>query len=157
MRTTLSANALAAMYAQETGEVFLPIVKLSHPSWPDDLRFVPDHQPVTHQLEVYEPFGFRVALPDDEDEGIPVIRWTADNVTSEIAAAFRATTGPISATVSWIMLSEPDIVQAGPFEVELNSADYDAFEIRGVMTVEPILDEPFGHMVMSPKNAPGLF
>jgi hypothetical protein len=47
MARTLSAPAFRAMFAQETGEVFLLCLTLSHPNWPAPLRVVYDNQPVT--------------------------------------------------------------------------------------------------------------
>ncbi len=48
MRTTLSEQMLAAMHAQETGEVVLPLVTLSQAGWDEDIRIVPNTEPITH-------------------------------------------------------------------------------------------------------------
>lgn len=153
----LSPVFLDAINAQESGEVLLPLVKLSHADWASDIRLVPDWQELTHGGEIYSPFAFEVTLPDDEDQGIPVLRWSADNVSQELIVPLRSVTGKIDARVVWVLASQPDTVEAGPFDLAILSVEYDATTIGGTMSVEPILEEQFGWMTMTPKTAPGLF
>src|SRR5699024_1288330 len=103
------------------------------------------------------PYAFEITLPDDDAEGIPVLRWVADNVSRELVILLRAVTDKITARVVWVLASQPDFVEAGPFEVEMTAVEYDAQSLSGTMQVEPILDEPFGHLIMTPKTTPGLF
>lgn len=153
----LSPTFLRAMHAQESAEVLLPLVRLSHADWDDDVRLVPDWQPITHQGEEYIPYAFEITLPDDDAEGVPVLRWVADNVSRELVILLRAVTDKITARVVWVLASQPDFVEAGPFEVEMTAVEYDAQSLSGTMQVEPILDEPFGYLTMTPKTTPGLF
>ena len=153
----LSPVFLAALHGQESGEVLLPLVKLAHTSWPDSLRFVPDWQEITHGGEIYSLLSPEIALPDDEAEGLPVLRWQADAVSQELIQRLRQVTDPIAARVVWVLASQPDTVEAGPFELEIRAADYDATTVRGTMGVEPILDAPFSAKAMTPKTCPGLF
>lgn len=153
----LSPVFLNAINAQESGEVLLPLVKLSHPDWAEDLRLVPDWQEMTHGGEIYSPFAFEVTLPDDEDQGIPVLRWSADNTTGQLSAALRGTRGLVNARVVWVLASQPDTVEAGPFDLAMLTAEYDKVSIGGPLSVEPILEEQFGWMTMTPKTAPGLY
>lgn len=153
----LSPTFLRAIHGQESAEVLLPLVRLSHPSWDDDVRLVPDWQPLTHGGALYQPYPFEITLPDDDAEGLPVLRWAADNTSRELVMKLRAVTNKILARVVWVLASQPDFVEAGPFEVEMTAVEYDAQTLSGTMQVEPILDEPFGHLTMTPKTAPGLF
>jgi len=153
----LSPVFLAAIHGQESGEVLLPLVKLSQTDWAESLRFVPDWQELTHDGEIYSPLAFEVALPDDEAEGLPVLRWQADAVSQELISALRSVTDPIDARVVWVLASQPDTVEAGPFDLQIRAVEYDATTIGGTMGVEPILDEPFGYLSMTPQTCPGLF
>lgn len=157
MSYTLTPLALQSVQASETGEVWLPLVKLSHPSWPDDERIVPNWQAVTHLGEVYEPHALEIALPDEEPDGIPVIAFAADNVDRRLSTKLRAASGTVTASIVWVMASAPDVIERGPIEVELRGTEYSATEVTGSLSVEPILERSFGHMVMSPSKAPGLF
>lgn len=153
----LSPTFLAAIHGAESAEVLLPLVKLSHPDWPEDIRIVPDWNAITHQSEQYTPYAFQITLPDDDEVGVPVLKWTADNVSREIVMLMRGVTDKITARVVWVLASQPDTIEAGPFDVEMTAVEYDAQTLSGTMQVEPILDGPFGHMTMTPKTAPGLF
>lgn len=157
MTRSISPGLQAATNAQESAEVLLPIVKLSHASWAGDVRLVANHEQLTHAGEVYLPWAFEIALPDDEAEGLPVLQWVADNVDRQLTQKMRGVTDKITARVAWVLASTPDVVEAGPFDVEMVGVEYDAFTISGGMTIEPILDEQFGFKTMTPSSAPGLF
>lgn len=153
----LSPAFLRAIHGQESDQVLLPLVRLSHPDWADDVRLVPNWEAIRHQGEDYLPYAFEITLPDDDAEGLPVLRWVADNVSRELVMLLRAVSDKIAARVVWVLASQPDFVEAGPFEVEMVAAEYDAFTLSGTMQIEPILDEPFGYFTMTPKTTPGLF
>lgn len=157
MRTTLSTQILEAMHAESTGEVFLPMVKLTQDGWDDAICLVPNTEPITHIGDEYQPMAFDIALPDEEAEGVPVLNWVADNTDRRLVQALRLVRGVVQARVVWILASNPDHIEVGPLEVEMRAAEYNAQQVSGTMTVEPVLDQVFGHMVMNPANAPALF
>lgn len=157
MRTTLSDPMLEAMHAESTGEVFLTLVKMTQDGWNDAICIVPNTEPVTHEGEEYKPMAFRVGMPDEEAEGVPVLNWVADNADRRLIEALRTVKGAVSARVVWVLASSPDHIEMGPLDVEMRAAEYDALHVRGTLGVEPILDTQFGHLVMNPKNTPALF
>lgn len=157
MRTTLSTQMLAAIHSEATGEVIVPLVTLAQGSWAQPIRIVPNWKAVTHRGDTYQPLAFRIGLPDEEEQGVPVLRWVADAVDRRLIAALRTVRGAVSARIVWVLASSPDHVEIGPLDVEMRAAQYDARQISGTLGVEPILQTRFGHMVMNPKNAPALF
>ncbi len=140
MPRSLSTNLLDAITAQETGEVWLPLVKMSHDGWDDDIRYVPNHEAVTHDGEDYEPHGFQIVLPDDDAETIPVVRWVADAVDREVALKFRSATDAITVTVRWVLASQPEVVEIEYLDLQITAVEGDAHTVSGTVTVEPILD-----------------
>lgn len=94
MRTTLSTQMLTAMHAQSTGEVILPLVKLTQDTWEEAICIVPNWEVVTHDGDDYQPLAFEIGLPDEEEEGVPVLNWTADNVDRRLVEALRVCRGP---------------------------------------------------------------
>ncbi|XAT57845.1 DUF1833 domain-containing protein [Rhodobacteraceae bacterium IMCC1335] len=157
MRTTLSTQMLTAAHAESSGEVVLPLVKLTQAGWDDAICIVPNWEPVTHQDDVYEPLAFQMDLPDEEAEGVPVLNWIADNVDRRLVEALRTVSGAVAARIVWVLASSPDHIEVGPFELEMRAAQYDAQQISGTLGVEPILETQFGHLIMNPKNTPALF
>jgi hypothetical protein len=154
---TLSNPLLRAMNMPETAEVFVPLVHLSHPDLSPDLYLVANGEAVVHGGQAYVPMGFELTLPDDVDAGIPVLKWQADAVNQQLVIALRSVTGSIDAVVKWVLVSSPDVVELGPYEVELRTAEYDAFTVGGPMTIAPILDEPFGYLTITPSTFPAEF
>ena len=157
MRSTLSTNMLTAMHAQSTGEVILPLVKLTQAGWQDAICIVPNTQSVSHGGDTYQPLAFNIGLPDEEAEGVPVINWVADNVDRRLVEALRTVTGVVDARIVWVLASSPEVIEMGPLNVEMRAARYDAQTISGTMGVEPILEHQFGHLTMTPSTVPGLF
>lgn len=157
MRSTLSDTMRRAMNAQETGAVILPLITMTQDHWADEIRLVPNTEPITRLGKVFEPLAFTVSLPDEEEEGVPVIQWTADNVDRRLVQALRSVRGVVKATIVWVLAETPDIDELLPLEVEMRAAEYDAMTISGTMGVEPILDMQFGHLVFNPANTPGIF
>lgn len=153
----LSNTMLGAIHAPESGEVLLPLLRLSHPDWAAPLRIVPNGESVTHEGEVYLPWAFAVALPDDEDQGYPILRWQADGVQRDIIAQLRATTGVITARLVWVLASQPDTIEAGPITAQIRAAEYDATSIGGTMQGSPIYDRPFSRLTYTPNEVPQLF
>ncbi len=108
MRTTLSTQMLAAMHSEATGEVILPLVKLTQDGWDEAICIVPNWEPVTHQGDEYQPLAFEISLPDEEDGIVPVIEWRADNVDRRMVEALRLVRGIVQAEIVWVLASNPN-------------------------------------------------
>ena len=115
----ITSRLLAELYAGESSAVLVPLVKLTHANWSEPVRLVRDDAALTHAGEEYLPFPFEISLPDDRDKGFPVLKWTASNVSREIIGQFRAITGEVLGRVVYVLTSHPDVVEVGPFEVEI--------------------------------------
>jgi hypothetical protein len=118
---------------------------------------VRDVNPLTHDGNVYQPAAFEISLPDDAEDGAAVMDWRIDNTDLRLVSLMRSVRNKIYARVLWVLVATPDVIEAGPFETEMLGAQYNADELGGSLSIEPILDEPFGFQKMTPKNAPGLF
>lgn len=143
--------------AQETGEALVPLVKLSHSSWADDVRLARYNEQLTYGGEVYLPYNFNISLPDEEAEGVPVLQFRGDNVDQLLVEELRGITEAVDAEVVIVLASNPSYAEVGPVQMQLYAIDYDAFSVSGTMTIEPVLEKPFGYRKMTPANAPGLF
>lgn len=157
MARQLSNRMLRATTAQESGEVWLPLVKLSHASWEDDIRLVPNGEAVEHDGEVYEDHAFDIALPDDAEDSTAVVQFVADAVDRVLTRQIRSVTDRITASVKWIALSDPETVEIEYPDLEIRTMAGDRSQVSGAITVEPILDEPFLSKRFTPQTAPGMF
>ena len=156
MPRVVSAPMRDAGYAQETGEAPLVLLTIDHPDLTAPIRVTSDAVDTISRLETYIAFPFRVTLPDDTEEAARS-RLEIDNVDRQIVAAVRAVSSPPSVTIEVVLASSPDLVEAGPFDFELEEARYDVLVVSGELAFEPILDLAVPGDVMSPGLFPGLF
>lgn len=157
MPRALSTAAKQAIYAAETGEVFLMLVAISHAQLATPLRFVSNTVDVTSRGNLYLGWPFRLALPAEYDDQLPTVQLQIDNVDRRIMEGVRALTSAPTVTVEVILASAPDVVEAGPFDFTLRTCEYDALVISGTLAFEDVLNEPYPFQTMTPGHMPGLF
>lgn len=154
---SMSAAAKAAIFSQETDKVFLPLLEISHPTLEDPLRFVNNTENVTSNGDEYIAFHFDVDLPGEQDDQLPRVTLTIDNIDRAITQTIRSLTTPPTIRL-WICLADtPDTIEAGPFEFELAAAEGNALTVSGELAYEPILNQRFPSGIFNPGNCPGLF
>ncbi len=68
MAKTLSAAALAALYAEESGETLIILLTLTHPTWPTPIRVTSDSVDTSSRGLTFTAFPFDITLPNDDDQ-----------------------------------------------------------------------------------------
>jgi hypothetical protein len=162
MPRALSSDALAAIFAQETGtdKVFLLLLELAHASI-TPIRVVNNMQPVTFDGHTWVACAFGIALPPEQDEKPPQVRLRIDNVDRLIVEGVRLLTGPATATLR-VVFEDPGApgsatLEAGPFVFTLRGVEYDALEVVGTLAYEDILNDEYPQDAFTPALYPGLF
>ena len=155
MSRTLSADTLAALYAQATDECFLLLLTLTLGS--STYRFVNNTEDVVSDGDTYAAFPFKITLPTEEAQQLPRVELVCDNVSQELVAAIRSISSPPTVVLEVIRAADPDTIEAGPFEFQWHGAQYDALLIRAQLGFEPLLSEPFPAARFTPSKFPGLF
>lgn len=153
----VSQRLLEAFYANESSELLLVLMMLTHEDWAAPVYLVRDSEALVSNSITYQPFPFNLSLPNDTDEGMPVLKFVCQNVSQEIIGKMRAVVGDIDCTVTWALRATPDIPEAGPFDVVMRGIEYDAQTVSGALALDPILEEPFGYRKMTPGNTPAIF
>ena len=59
----VSDTALRAMLAQETAEVFVPLLRIEHDSLSEPIRLAYNTESVTRTDGEYKPYPFKINLP----------------------------------------------------------------------------------------------
>jgi len=153
----VSAVAQQAVFAQETGEVFLILLEILHADLPAPIRVVNNSVSIVSGGDTYLPFPFEIDLPSDTDDVITTARLTISNVDRQIVSAVRSiTTSPI-ATITIVLASSPDTVEVGPYEFTLSDVTYDADKVTGTLTFDDALDLRIPADRFRPSLFPGLF
>lgn len=152
----LSPAALQSAFAQETEEVWLVLLTMTHASLPDSLRFVSNFASVTSRGQVYIAFPFEIEFPDQDADNSGEARVTIDNVDRQIVQTIRDISSPPEVTLEVVMASSPDVVEAQFTGMVLRNVEYDAARVRGTLRFEDIMTEPVS-VQMTPARFPGLF
>ena len=154
------------MYAQETEEVFVLLLEVSTAGEP--IRVALDSENLdtkltvdgidTHSTAVTFAGGyFGIELPEEAGENISTVRVTIDNVDRAIVAAIRSANTPPDCNMWVVLRSSPDVVEAGPYYLTLESASYDAMTVTGELAFEDVTNRRYPAHEYTPSNTPGLF
>lgn len=157
MARPLSTTAKQGLFAQETEQVFLPLVTITHPDLASPVRVVRNTEDIVSRGQEFIALGFDLTLPDDREETVPGMRLEIDNVDRRIVEAIRTITSPAQVTTEVVLASQPDTVEAAFEGYTLRGTEYDALRVTGTLTLEDVLNEPFPVGLFTPSVAPGLF
>jgi len=153
---SLSLTARTAIFNQQTSEAFLLLLEMGHEDFDDPIRVVNQKLDVTSNGDVYTAFPFRISLPN-EDEQISKAHLVIDNVSREIIDEIRTIDTGLTAVLTVVLLSDPDTIEVGPFNLTLTNVIYNAMVIRGELNYENVLRQTYPKEDFNPINHPGLF
>ena len=157
MSRVLSATSRQALYAGETGEVFLVLLTLSHVDLAQPIRVTSDAVTTVSRSNNFTPFPFELALPDDLDNKPPRARLAIDNIDRQIVLAVRSLSFAPTLLIEIVRAAAPDVVEAQFVDFKLTNVSYDAHRVEGDLTVEDFTAEPFPAASFTPSLFPGLF
>ncbi len=156
MPRTLSNAALASMNAQQTGDVWLVLLTLSHATMPTPIRLVNNNEDVASRGNTYIAFPFEVELPGEDPDQPPKAMLRIDNVDRRVVQTIRSIVAPPTVTLEVILASAPDNVEVSFTNMTLRNAQYDASTVSGELTFDSIYTEPVT-LTMTPNRFPGMF
>jgi len=152
-----SANFIKATNAVETEEVFLTLLEISHPDMTEVIKFV-DNTVAIHSLgEIYEPYPFRITLPEDKEGILPEVKLTIDNVDRRLTDAIRGFSNPPLVTLKIILASDPSIVEMRLDNMKLRNVRFDMYTITGSLVLDSPLSRKFPAATYNPKQYPAIF
>lgn len=158
MARSLSTTAREAINAEETGEVFLILLTVGADLLDPPIRVVQNTEDIVSRGNTYIGMGFEIDLPVDDEEQVTDVQLSIQNVDRQIVAAIREVSEPVDIVMEVIVASDPDTVEAGPFEFVVTAADYDAELVRARVS-DPYeeLNQEFPSGAFTPSLFPGLF
>jgi hypothetical protein len=153
----LTATARAALAAQETGEVFLQLITISHDLLVPPLYFVNNTVDIVSRGNTHLGWPFQITLPDERADTMPTVQLVIDNIDRRIMEGIRMLPSAPAVALEVILASDPDTLESGPFNFTVRGVEYDALLIQATVAPEDILNEPAIAYTFSPKDFPGLF
>lgn len=153
---TLSTEALRSAHAENTDEVWLVLLTITHADLDEPLRFVNNMESVTSRGRVYVAFPFEIVLPTEDPEEIGEAQLTIDNIDRRIVTTVRDLSSPPRVTLEIVLASSPGTVEASFSGLVLRDVDYDATRVTGTLRYEDIMTEPVS-VEMTPSRFPAMF
>lgn len=154
MSRALSAGARAALYEQVNDDVWLELITIDHEDLSSPIRLVGNSEDIVSNGNTFTACGFPpVPLPSDGQDVALVV----ENVSQTVLAAVRSIVTPIDITLEVVLASDPDYVEAGPFQFQSRKFVFNARSIEFSLMFEPLLAEPFPAFNYTPIDYPGLF
>jgi hypothetical protein len=156
----ISETQLRALLAQETDEVVLMCVTISHPTIAAPYRLVTDTTPLVRASGTFEPFALALNLPTQDEDSIPQVQMSIDNVDNKILLSIRNLPAGVrpSVLMEVVTASEPDTLMVGAANLKILSIDYDDGTVNATIGFEDdILNTAIPGASYTPTNSPGLF
>jgi hypothetical protein len=154
---TVSGLTRQALYAAETGEVFLILLTISHPQLVAPIRVTSDGVDTSSRGNSFIAFPFELVLPDDQESKSPRARLIIDNIDRQIVSAVRSLTSSPNILIEIVRAAAPEVVEAQFIDFKLVNISYDSHVVQGDLTLEDFTAEPFPAGSFSPNLFPGLF
>ena len=136
--------------------VWLFLLTISTPGNPD-LLLVNNNEEIISRGKTYLPYPFRLQLPEDTGDRLPVVKLQIDNISGEIIKAVREFQNPPTIKVEMITNKYPDIVEKSLDSMRLNSVGYDSITIQGELSIINVLSVKFPSESYDPISFPGLY
>jgi hypothetical protein len=163
----LSTDATEAIFAEETDKVFITLLTISHPSWPEDIRFASDPfeelpsavttRGVVSRGDEYVFIPFSVNLPDQNDTGNAKASISIDNINRQIVDRVRRADSAIRVKIEVVLNTSIDTPEITIENFRLEQVTYDAFTVSGDISLQYYDLEPFPSKQFTPSDFPGLF
>lgn len=166
MSRSLSTRARNAMFAQQTSEVFIVLLTISHPSFDDDIRVSSDPfellpianvRGVVSRSKEYVFIPFDIILPQQDDTNVARATLSVDNIGREIVSAVRTADSAVNVKIEVVLASDVDTPEISLDGFQLSSVSYDAFTVSGELSMEYYDLEPFPSLRFTPPDFPGIF
>jgi hypothetical protein len=154
---TLAQTILAALYADETEEVFLLLATVSLADATVALRVVNNPEDITSNSNVFTASNFELVLPSYSDSDTGAATILLENIGQTLIASIRSESDPMTVSIDLIVASDPDTALAGPWNFTIRKVSYNLTSIRADLEHDSYLDEPYPVGDFTPNTTPGLF
>ncbi len=155
--TTLTNGFVESAFQQDTEDVFLVLLTITHDDLTTPIRVVNNNEDITSRGDLFVAFPFEIILPDSKNDSSPRSRLVIDNVTAEIATAIRSITSAPLAAIELIMASDPDTVEKSYTVFRLHNVQWTAMQMSAELIIEFLETEPYPALKFTPNYFPGLF
>ena len=167
MSRTVSSTFISAANAQETDEVIICLLTVTHEEIPAPIYLSSD---ATERLSadpliygttsrgnqhLYLPFEF--TLPDDKSDSPPRVILTMDNTDRSLVELLRSISTPADVLVEIVLGSDLNHVELVMPSLQLSDVTIDEGSISATLVSDSLINEPYPAGLFTPGAFPGLF
>lgn len=155
-----------ALYAQESDEVAVCLITVTHPELTDPIRLSTDPtarlstDPLLYGTKSrgddYSFVPINVMIPEEGEEA-PAAALEIDNTDLGLITVIRSVTQAASVKIEIVLASDPDTVEIEYPAMTVSHVDYDAQTIRFSLAIDSLATEPFPGTAYIPSMFPSLF
>jgi hypothetical protein len=153
---TLSTRALTSLMVENTDEVWLPLLTVTHPSLTSPLYVVSNNENVTSNGHTFIGLPFELILPEQSQEQLGSMQVSVPNVDGTIIALIRPLIDPPIVSLQVVLAATPNTIE---FELDgliMRDVQYDAGDIHFSLRFDDLLSEPLCE-IQTPDRFPALF
>ncbi|MBB3523076.1 DUF1833 family protein [Rhizobium sp. BK456] len=167
MARNLSPGFIAALYSQESDEVIICLLTVTHDDLEEPIYLSSDattrlsDDPLVYGTEsrgeqyIFLPFDF--TLPDDRGDSPPRVQLTMDNIDRSLVTILRSFQTPPSIMLEIILASDPDAVEITMPLLQMSDATIEDHTISVTLVADGLINEPHPAGQFTPGAFPGLF
>ncbi|PCD66821.1 DUF1833 family protein [Rhizobium phaseoli] len=167
MSRSVSSGFLGAAFAQETGEVPVCLLTVTHEDLDEPIYLSSDattrlsDEPLVYGTEsrgqpfLYLPFEF--TLPDDRGDSPPRVQLSMDNIDRSLVAILRSFATPASVMMEIILASDLDTVEITMPALQMSDVTIGDHTITATLVADALINEPHPAGQFTPGAFPGLF
>jgi Domain of unknown function (DUF1833) len=163
----LSLNFRQAIFGQESGEVPIFLLTITHEALDEPIRLSTDpttrlfDTPLVYATEsrgeTYYYAGIDVTIPDEEDRAPPRSKLGIENVSRDLIPLARSISTPPHVKIEAVLASAPDTVEMTWPALDMSGVTYNAQVLEFTLTMDSLAKEPYPSGEFSPAYFPGLF
>jgi len=166
---SLSADAIKAMFSQESDDSLIVLLTISSSEISPSLRLADNYTERLSETDSEVLYGvisnsneymflpFNLTLPTEEESSVPRCQLIINDVTRYLTPVIRSITTPPNVQIDLVLKSNPDVVEITFGGFILTNISYNANQITADLTVESLAIEPFPSHTFTPSYFPGLF
>ena len=157
MTADFSTDFITNAFQEQTDEVYLVLMTLSHADLLETIHVVNNTEPIVSSGVQYLACPFGLKLPSSTDDGPPAAQVRIDNVSQDVIKSLRLVSDGIAVRMSVIAASNPDQVEADYPGFMLNRVKADVQVVTGSLGLDDLRLEPFPAHSFTPGLFSGLF
>jgi hypothetical protein len=160
---SVSLNWRQALFSQQSGEVALFLLTVTHPLLTTPIRLSTDPtQEITTDVygtvsrgHNYLFVGMELALPDETDGAAPSTKLIISNVDRSIMPAVRSINSPAQVKMEGLLASDTETVEFTVPQLDINSVQYDAGQLTFELAMDAYATEEYPALSFNAVNFPG--